>query len=131
MRFLKGYINKTKDFDNIFYINNIALLYVEIDENDTDDCEDYFGCYPGPINNFFLLKGSIFWKDPIEDYSNKFLKKNILEGKDFKILPDFVYEKIKEIFGVYEEIERRSFESNNESFIDIHLEKVFSFFIYK
>lgn len=117
-------MEKTKDLDNIFYTNNIALLYIDKEDDDPEDREEFLGCYPGPINNFFLIKGSNIWVDPLDNSSNKFLYKNIVEGKDYKLFPIEIYEKLKDIFGVYEEIERKPYEINNEIEVEIHYRKV-------
>ena len=122
--FLKAFLEKTKDLDNIFYTNNIALLYVDKEDDDPEDREEFLGCYPGPINNFFLIKGCDLWIDPLDDSSNKFLYKNIMEGKDYKLFPFEIYEKLKDIFGVYEEIERKPIDVNNEIEVEIHYRKV-------
>lgn len=121
---MKAYLEKTKDLDNIFYTNNIALLYIDKEDDDPEDREEFLGCYPGPINNFFLIKGSNIWVDPLDNSSNKFLYKNIVEGKDYKLFPIEIYEKLKDIFGVYEEIERKPYEINNEIEVEIHYRKV-------
>ena len=125
--FLKAYLDKTKDLDNIFYSNNIALLYIDREDDDPEDREEFLGCYPGPINNFFLIKGCNIWVDPLDNSSNKFLYKNIVEGKDYKLFPIEIYEKIKDIFGVYEEVERKSIEIKNEIEVEIHYRKVHNF----
>ncbi len=131
INFLRTYIDKSKDSDNIFYINNIALLYIDKEDDDPEDREEFTGSYPGPINNFFLIKGINLWVDPQDDSSNKFLCKNILEGRDYKILPSEVYYKIKNIFGCYEEIERKSYILEDDIDVEIHLQKVNNLHFYK
>jgi len=123
--FLKYYTEKIKGCDNIFYINNIALLYIGKEDDDPEDREEFIGSYPGPINNFFLIKGVYLWVDPIDVSSNRFLYKNIVEGRDYKLLPEEIYTKIKGIFGCYEEIERRSYATEDDIDVEIHFQKVF------
>ena len=122
--FLKTYTEKLKDSDNIFYVNNIALLYIDNEEDETEDREEFVGSYPGPINNFFLIKGSDIWVDPVDASSNRFLYKNIVEGRDYKLVPAEVFYKIKDVFGCYEEIERKSHELENDIEVEIHFQKV-------
>ena len=122
--FLKTCTEKLKDSDNIFYVNNIALLYIDKEDEDPEDREEFMGSYPGPINNFFLIKGCDLWVDPLDMSSNRFLYKNIIEGRDYKLIPGDVYQKIKNVFGVYEEIERKSFSAENDIEVEIHYYKV-------
>lgn len=130
INFLRTYTQKLKDSDNIFYVNNVALLYIDKEDDDPEDREEFLGSYPGPINNFFLIKGCNIWIDPLDTSSNIFLKKNIVEGRDYKLIPEDVYFKIKEVFGVYEEIERKTFTSNyNDIEVEIHYPKVKKKFI--
>ena len=124
INFLKTYLEKQKDLDNIFYVNNIALLYIDKEDDDPEDREEFLGSYPGPINNFFLVKGSDLWVDPEDESSNKVLYRNIVEGRDYKLIPYEIYSKIKDIFGIYEEIERKTFSLNEEIEVDIHYQKV-------
>ena len=124
MTFLKTYTEKLKDSDNIFYVNNIALLYVDKEADDMEDREEFIGCYPGPINNFFLCKGSDVWVDPLDSSSNRFLYKDIVEGPDYKLVPADVYNRIKDVFGCYEEIERKCYELESDIEVEIHYRKV-------
>lgn len=124
LTFLKTYTEKLKDSDNIFYVNNIALLYIDKEDEDPEDREEFNGSYPSPINNFFLVKGSDVWVDPVDSSSNRFLYKNIVEGRDYKLVPAEVYFRIKEVFGCYEEIERKCVELENDNEVEIHYQKV-------
>ncbi len=63
--------------------------------------------YCGPINNYKIIDIKDFWYDPVDKYTNVYLKKN-LDKNDYIILPQSKYNILKDNFEIYDlfEIQR-------------------------
>jgi hypothetical protein len=112
----------------LFNTNNVCILYFSIDE-DEEYLKEILGTYPGDMNNFYLTSPADFWSDPEETFSNVYLDKKISENKDYLILNYEIYRKIRDCFGVFNEIERNSVFNKENLEIEIHLRKVNLLFI--
>ena len=64
--------------------------------------------HPGPIDNTSLLihDSTLLLKDTLKHkrYCNSFLKEELVENKDFILLPSHSYDLLKSRFGVINEI---------------------------
>ena len=88
-------INK---FFNELYIKN---YWFNNNKYDSINEEVY---YCGPINNLFIIDEKDFWFDPIDKKSNVFIRKDI-NSSDYYFVKKEDYEKIKEIFEIYPQLE--------------------------
>ena len=63
--------------------------------------------YCGPINNYNIIDIKDFWYDPVDKYTNVYLKKN-LDKNDYIILSQSKYNILKDNFEIYDlfEIQR-------------------------
>ena len=60
--------------------------------------------YCGPINNLFIIDEKDFWFDPLDKKSNVFIRKDV-NSSDYYFVKKEDYEKIKEIFEIYPQLE--------------------------
>lgn len=123
--FLEAFLDeKSVNEDSVlFNTNNVCILNFSNDE-DEEYRKEIIGTYPGDINNFSLTSPAEFWRDTNDTYSNMYLNKEIKENKDYLILSEDIYLSIKNIFGVYNEIERKSVFNEDSLEIEIHMKKV-------
>jgi ubiquitin C-terminal hydrolase len=112
------------DLENVFFLNNVCLLYFPESQNDTDLKQDFLGSYPGPVNNYILLDEFDNWIDQQDSYTNVSVKA-IKEKSDYYVISGDIYRIINGIFGVYYELERKAF--GNE--VEVNLAKVKTIFI--
>ena len=104
IEFNKAFNNENIKSDKLFSANNVCLLYFEknIDEDETE----LNGVFPGPINNFFFCKQKFFWYDPVDTYTNTFLKKDVSEKNEYELIDIEQYKIINFYFENNAEIER-------------------------
>jgi len=107
----------------LFNTNNVCILYFSIDE-DEEYMKEILGTYPGDINNYSLTSPTEYWIDPEHTFSNVYLDKKISENDDYLILNNEIYCKIRNCFGVFNEIERKSVFNKESLEIEIHMKKV-------
>jgi len=109
LAFIEEFTNKysLRSINDLFDINKFITKF-SIFENESRKINNTFGIYPGPINNFGLLKGKDLWIDynNSEYSSNLHLSNNLKENQDFYILKKDQWNLIKEIFGNIYEIKR-------------------------
>ena len=99
--------------DNIkaaFEITNVINSYFRI-KSDSDKGEKLSTAYPGPINNFTLLKYKDYWEDVNNEDENYFIKKNFEEYFHIK---EKYYNYLKDIFDSTNDI--RIYEKKIEYF---------------
>ena len=92
-----------------------------------DQFYKYAPCFPGPINNTFIVGNFNFWYDPKkgEEYTNQFLSKRI-ENDDYQIVREDIYNILTKVFGhPLNEISRKIHinETENIPELEIHLLK--------
>ena len=73
----------------------------------------YSNIYCGPINNMSIIDTKDIWYDPIDKYTNVYLKNNLDESQ-YEILSELKYNILKDNFGIYDifEIKREKDEIN-------------------
>ena len=85
------------------YFNELYIKNYWFNNNKYESInEDIYYC--GPINNLFLIDEKDFWFDPLDIKSNIFIRKDI-KSSDYFIINKSDYEKIKEIFEIYPQLE--------------------------
>ena len=122
IEFNKAFNNENIKSDKLFSANNVCLLYFEknIDEDETE----LNGVFPGPINNFFFCKQKIFWYDPVDTYTNTFLKKDVSEKNEYELIDIEQYKIINFYFENNSEIERYIIDDENNCEINLFEFKV-------
>lgn len=107
--FIEELTNKysMRNTGDLFEINKFISKFT-IFENETRKITNTYGIYPGPINNFSLLKGKDSWFDGNNNsrYSNVFVSKNLKDNHDYFILNKDHWNLINEVFGNLYEIKR-------------------------
>ena len=110
--------------------NVLNLFFKELKEKDEKYSNSIL--YPGPINNYDLLKYRDAWDDPINDDENYYIKDNLVLNKDYYIISQKNWIILKEIFDATNEIKRN--ENKDVELIQIKaliLEKRFKNQLYK
>ncbi len=97
---------------NLFNTKNILNSY--FNEKDKNICADIL--YPGPINNYNLLKYKDAWEDNINDDENYFIKDNLELNKDYYLISYKNWYFLNEIFDSTNEIKMNE---NNCKFIEL------------
>ena len=97
---------------NLFNTKNILNSY--FNEKDKNICTDIL--YPGPINNYNLLKYKDAWEDNINDDENYFIKDNLELNKDYYLISHKNWNFLNEIFDSTNEIKMNE---NNCTFIEL------------
>ena len=108
---------------NIQSSRTCKLFYMYFDNFINQNEEDYakmISTYPGPINNYFIVKQCDHWEDPKEDekYSNVYLSNKAIENDDFKYVDQDTYVILKGLFGVNYELERKLI---NNDYYEVYL----------
>ena len=118
-KFIDDFNNSLKNgkennfFDNSF--NEDYVLYSYFNEiNNSKNASDSF--YPGPINNYYLIKNKDSWEDPISSEENLFIEKNFKLNKDYYFINEKNWNILKEIFDCTNEIKikKSEIEKNGE-----------------
>ncbi len=109
LAFIEEYTNKysMRSINDLFDINKFITKF-SIFENESRKINNTYGIYPGPINNFGLLKGKDQW---VEDKNNTniFISKILKENQDFYILTKDQWSLVNDVFGNIYEIKRSFF----------------------
>lgn len=114
LAFIEECTNKysMRSIGDLFEINKFITKF-SIFENESRKINNTFGIYPGPINNFGLLKGKNHWIDINNsengNYFNLYVSNTIKENQDFYILTKDQWNLVNDIFGNIYEIRRRYF----------------------
>jgi ubiquitin C-terminal hydrolase len=112
------------DLDNAFFLNNVCLLFFSNEADDSELKLDIMGSYPGPVNNYVLLDEHLNWNHT-QDFSSTFSIKVSKEKVDYYIVNADIYRIIKNIFGVYYDIERKVVGGE----VEVNLVKIKTIFI--
>lgn len=109
----------------LFSANKVCLLYY--DENLKSNNIDSYYC--GPINNFLITRDKKFWKDSQNALTtNRFLKRDIINGKDYEIIPKELYDKINFYFkNNGTEVKRYCIDDNSN--VELYLFEIYVLFI--
>ena len=94
--------------------NEDYILYTFFDKKDKKEKSNQYNgniLYPGPINNFNLLKYLDAWEEAYNEDENYFLKDNLEINKDYYLISQKHWNILKEIFDSTNEIKRKG---NNE-----------------
>ena len=91
-----SYFNEFKDKNTKFTMNNL---------------------YPGPINNYNLLKYLDAWEDTINEDENYFIKDNLIINKDYYLISQRNWNILNEVFDSTNEIKKN--ENENVELIEI------------
>ena len=118
LAFIEECTNKysMRSISDLFDVNKFITKF-SIFENESRKINNTFGIYPGPINNFGLLKGKDNWVDSSyndENHSSLYLSNNIKENQDFYILTQDQWNLVNNIFGNLYEIKRSYFPKTNK-----------------
>ena len=98
---------------NAFNEENILFTYFK-ELNDKNDKNDKFSTnimFPGPIDNYNLLKNRDFWEDSINDDENCFIKDNLILNKDYYLISQRNWSILKDIFDSTNEIKKNENEN--------------------
>ena len=93
---LYSYFNELKDKNTKYSMNNL---------------------YPGPIDNFNLLKYRDAWEDMINEDENYFIKDNLILNKDYYLISQRNWNILNEVFDSTNEIKKN--ENENVEIIEI------------
>lgn len=126
LAFIEEFTNKysMRCTSDLFDINKFITKF-SIFENESRKINNTFGIYPGPINNFCLLKGKDHWFDDNNDnenYTNLYISTSIKENQDFYLLKQDQWNLVNDVFGNMYEIKRYYFPSRK--FHEIFLKEV-------
>jgi hypothetical protein len=120
--------NTNSDYiDKSFDRRNVCLLY--FNEGDVkEELKRYLGNYPGPINNYFIVKMKDLWVDnhPEFTYSNTVVKSNLKENIDYLIINEELWTNLSDFFGFDFVIQRKKIftETQDEPAIEVNLKCV-------
>lgn len=103
--FLESIFNKEQILDN--YFNDLS---------EKEGMNSYNTLYPGPIDNFNLLRYKDFWEDPFNDDENYYMKKNLVLNKDYYLISQKNWHILNEVFDSTNEIKILE---NNSGFIEL------------
>ena len=126
----KNWIMKTKIFIDYYIIslkemmeeeflknafNEEYVLYSYFNEFNNKNENSMNILYPGPIDNFNLLKYKDTWEDPINEEENYFLKDKLQINKDYYLISQRNWFILNEIFDSTNEIKK----NENKKYIEI------------
>ena len=123
----KSWIDKTKIFIDFYIISSREMMLDDLKNafnedyalysffKESKDKNDMNSLYPGPIDNYNLLKYRDFWEDDIDEDENYFLKDNLEINKDYYLTSQRNWNILNDIFGSTNEIKR----NENCEFIEI------------
>ena len=123
----KNWIMKTKVFIDYYIISIKEMMEKDFLKNAFNEeyvLYSYFNesndkngniLYPGPIDNFNLLKYKDAWEDPISDEENYFLKDNLQKNKDYYLISQRNWFILNEIFDSTNEIKK----NENKEYFEI------------
>ena len=103
--YYKIYTNEMMDdnfLQNAFDAQNILNSY--FNELNNSENNYFMSLYPGPINNYNLLKYKDFWEDSINEEENFFIKNNLILNKDYYLISQRNWNILNEIFDSTNEI---------------------------
>jgi len=114
----KAYANGIMDenfLESIFNKEQILYNYFN-DLKEKEDINPYNTLYPGPIDNFNLLRYKDFWEDPINDDENYYMREYLVLNKDYYLISQRNWNILNEIFDSTNEIK---ISENNSGFIEL------------
>ena len=123
----KTWIDKTKIFLDYYIISSREMMLDELKTvfneeyvlysffKESKDKNDMGILYPGPIDNYNLLKYRDAWEDDVNEDENYFLKDNLEIYKDYYLTSQRNWNILNEIFDSTNEIKR----NENTEFIEI------------
>ena len=114
----KAYANGMMDenfLESIFNKEQILYNYFN-DLKEKEDKNSYNTLYPGPIDNFNLLRYKDFWEDPSNDDENYYMKENLVLNKDYYLISQRNWNILNEVFDSTNEIK---ISENNSNFIKL------------
>lgn len=114
----KAYANGMMDenfLESIFSKEQILYNYFN-DLKEKEDKNPYNTLYPGPIDNFNLLRYKDFWEDPVNDDENYYIKENLVLNKDYYLISQRNWNILNEVFDSSNEIK---ISENNSGFIEL------------
>ena len=101
---------------NAFNEENILNLFFNESKDKENSCSMSI-LYPGPINNYDLVKYKDAWEDPINEDENYYIKDKLVLNKDYYLISQKNWIILNEIFDSTNEIKR--IENNNIELIQI------------
>ena len=87
-----------------FNFENVLNYYFNEDNEKKNISSDTL--YPGPINNYNLLKYKDYWEDYINDDENYYIKNNLILNKDYYVITQRNWNLLKDIFDSTNEIKK-------------------------